>query len=161
MFPKKRAMIIKEADKKDVNEITSLYLEGIIDEFKTQKTLKSKEEVFSAINKNWQVHMLKKGLESESEKIIVIREKNKIIGFGHAKISKISKRGLIDKIYILSKFRKMGYAELIIKELLKWLSQKKAKSIRANMLITNKPSLKLFDKFGFKSLYSYTLMERK
>jgi len=146
-------MKIKKAKLKDIPKIEEIFVKGITDEGKLQFSKKKLKEFLEDIKKfkRKRLNEFKKNIKSTLSYVIVVEEKEEIIGFGSADVLKENKKfGATPMIYVEKEFRKKGVASKIKKELLKWLKSKKVKYVSTGMFIKNKPSINLNKKFGFK-----------
>lgn len=145
----KNNMVTIKANKKDFNSIKEIYLEGVVDEFHTQYSKKSKEKIFKESFVKERLNKIKKGINSKKDLILISKENSNVVGFGHFKISK-EHIGWLDKGYVKKEFRKKGVAKTIIQEAMKWFNKKNIKTLRAAIFVNNIPSSNLIKSFGFK-----------
>ena len=146
-------MEIRKAKKEEIEIIDKIYCEGIFDEVKLQFPKKTKKEIMSDLEKHKKERIkgFNKDFVSPLNYLVVIKEDNKIVAFGQAKVNKHNKKKAeIEKVYVLKEYRKRGFASRILKELLKWLKNKEVESVTSGIFIKNVPSIKIHEKFGFK-----------
>jgi len=146
-------MKIREAKLKDIHKVGKIYVDAVADEGKLQFSGKKLKEFLEDTKKykRKRLEEVKKDIRSSLAYVIVVEEKNEIIGFGIANVNKENKKfGATPMIYIKKDFRGKGIGSKIKKKLLKWLKSKKVKYAFTRMFIKNKPSLNLNKKFGFE-----------
>ncbi|MEK6875687.1 MAG: GNAT family N-acetyltransferase [Nanoarchaeota archaeon] len=143
---------IRTASTKDIPDIDQVYVEGVIDEIKTQFPKRSKESIIKEMNKarKERIFGFKKDIKSKDNYWVVAEINNKIIGFANAEIKK--NEGMLRMLYIDKIFRKKGIGKKLTKIRIKWLRRKKVKSISAGILIKNKASINNLKNFGFKPI---------
>jgi len=148
-------MKIRKATKKDIDEIDRIYVSAETDGMKLQfpKEWKSMLKNFKK-NEKLRKKDFRKDIISKNNYWVVVEEEGKIAGFGNAEIKKNynEKNGMITMIYVDDKFRRRGIGTIIVKELIKWLKNKKVKNIESAAYINNKPSIKMQTKLGFKPI---------
>ncbi len=146
-------MKIREAKLKDIPKIEEIFVEGIADEGKLQhsgKRFKDFIDYFKKLKRK-RIEEFKKDIKNNQTYVIVVEEKEEIIGFGITIIDKEDKKyGETPMIYVKKEFRRKGIGSKIKRELLRWLKNKKVKYASTKIFITNKPSIKLNEKFGYK-----------
>ncbi len=146
-------MKIRKATLKDIPELDNIYVRGVIDEVKLQSPKRTKKNILKELGKRKKdrIKGFKDSIISPKKKLIVIKEKESIIGLGEAEIKDFDKtKAEITKIYIDKNNRKKGLGSKLMKELLKWLKKKKVKSVTGGIFIKNEASINLCKKFGFK-----------
>ena len=90
----------------------------------------------------------------------VAEENGKIIGyiegsvFKNYDIFKIKKKGLIDTLYVLPKYRKKGVAKKLVNEILKWFRSKGIKHFTLGTHALHKKAILFWKHMGFKE-YNY------
>lgn len=144
-------MKIRKATEKDLNRIDEIYTEGTIDEKKLQFPRYSKKKILDELNskKKSRISKTKKALKNKKEYWVVAEENKEIIGFGQAYLRN-KDVGVTESAYVDKKHRRKGVGRKIMKELIKWIKNKKMKHIESNVLVKNTPSIKLQETFGFK-----------
>jgi len=146
-------MVIKmrKATLQDLKKIDEIYVEGSIDEGKSQFPNVSIKELKKDLGKHQTSRRrgFREYLKSKKHYWIVVEENKEIIGFGQAWI-KNKDTGITESVYVDRTFRKRGVGKKIMKELIKWLKNKKVKNIESSCYIKNKSSAKLHEKLGFK-----------
>jgi len=145
-------MKIRKAQIKDLKEIDEIYKEGRLDEEKDQSPRKSEREILTDLNnsKKDRLSGFRKAIYSSKEKFLIYEEGGKIIGFGGAALSNKKRGAEITLIYLRRGYRKKGVGSKILRELLKWLKEKKESKVHVTMDVTNDASINLHKKFGFK-----------
>ena len=141
---------IRKAVEKDLKAMDEIYLEGVVDELKTQFPKRSKLSIIREMNqyKKQRVVDFKKDIKSKNEYWVVAEKENKILGFGSAEIK--GKEGKLILLYIKKDFRRKGLGRKLTNERIKWLKKKGVKTISAGMLINNKASRNNLESIGFK-----------
>ena len=144
-------MKIRKANVSDLRRIDEIYVEGSIDEGKYQFPNISLKEMKKDLDKkqNSRRQGFRRYMKSKKYYWIVAEEKGKIIGFGQVRI-KNKDTGITESVYVDRKYRKRGVGKDIMKEMIKWLKNKKLKYIESSAYLRNKPSVKLHEKLGFK-----------
>ena len=145
-------MKIRKATKKDLKILDEIYLEGVIDELRTQYPKRSKLSIIREMNKYKKQRVVDFGKDIKDKKQywIVAEINGGIVGFGSAEVK--DKEGRLALLYIKKKFRRKGVGKKLTEERMKWLKKKGAKKVSAGMLINNKASRKNLDKIGFKPI---------
>ena len=145
-------MEIRKANLKDLKDIDEIYVTSCIDEVRMQFPKRPRKNIERELVK-WKKDRLKgfrKDILSKNNYWVVVEEKEKIVGFGEAVISKRDKKTAdITMVYLKKDFRKRGIGSKIMNELLRWLRKKKVKFVSGGAFVKNKPSLSLCKKFGF------------
>ncbi len=144
-------MKIRKANVSDLRRIDEIYVEGSIDEGKYQFPNISLKEMKKDLDKkqNSRRQGFRRYMKSKKHYWIVAEEKGKIIGFGQVWI-KNKDTGITESVYVDRKYRKRGVGKDLMKEMIKWLKNKKLKYIESGAYLRNKPSVKLHEKLGFK-----------
>ena len=144
-------MKIRKANVSDLRRIDEIYVEGSIDEGKYQFPNISLKEMKKDLDKkqNSRRQGFRRYMKSKKHYWIVAEEKGKIIGFGQVWI-KNKDTGITESVYVDRKYRKRGVGKDLMKEMIKWLKNKKLKYIESSAYLRNKPSVKLHEKLGFK-----------
>ena len=144
-------MKIRKANVSDLRGIDEIYVEGSIDEGKYQFPNISLKEMKKDLDKkqNSRRQGFRRYMKSKKHYWIVAEEKGKIIGFGQVWI-KNKDTGITESVYVDRKYRKRGVGKDLMKEMIKWLKNKKLKYIESGAYLRNKPSVKLHEKLGFK-----------
>jgi L-amino acid N-acyltransferase YncA len=144
-------MKIRKANVSDLRGIDEIYVEGSIDEGKYQFPNISLKEMKKDLDKkqNSRRQGFRRYMKSKKHYWIVAEEKGKIIGFGQVWI-KNKDTGITESVYVDRKYRKRGVGKDLMKEMIKWLKNKKLKYIESSAYLRNKPSVKLHEKLGFK-----------
>lgn len=146
-------MKIRKAKKDDLKRIDEIYRRGVIEEVKLQFPKKSNKKIEDELKK-WERDRAKDfehSIKSPKTYLVVLGNKQEIYGFGEAQIMSYDKtKAEITKIYVEKEYQRKGFASKIMKELLKWLKNKKVKSVSSGIFIKNKPSINLNKKFGFE-----------
>ena len=146
-------MKIRKAKLKDIPEIDNIYVKGVIDEVKLQSPKRTRKDILKEMKKykKERINGFKSFIKSPKKKLIVIEESGLIIGLGEAEIKDFdNSKAEITKIYIDKTKRRKGVGSKLMRELLKWLKNRKVKSVTGGIFIKNKVSLNLCKKFGFK-----------
>ncbi len=147
---------IKEAQKKDINELVELLIDFKINltpltPLKAQKTRKEIKPKY----------LIKKYLEKEicnKKNLFLVAEKNNsLVGFvlGKIKIKEHSvfkeiKYGSIENLWVCEKHRRKGLSKEFYKTLLNWFKKNNCKYISIKTLSKN-PIKKIYEKWGFES----------
>ena len=96
---------------------------------------------------------------SKGNKIFVVIENNKVVGFVSGRIlnqqgKTIEKYGKLDDLFILKKFRGSGFAAKLVDSLLNWFKNNKCKYV-VLFASPDKPIQKYYSKIGFDTIYYY------
>ena len=144
-------MKIRRATIRDLKKIDQIFVEGSIDEIKLQFPKKKDSEILKEFEdcKNSRRQGFKRYMKNKKHYLIVIEDKNEIIGFGQAWI-KNKNKGLTESVYVDKNLRKKGAGKKIMKDMIKWLKKQKVKNIESSCYIKNIPSVKLHEKLGFE-----------
>lgn len=154
-------MKIRKAQIKDLKEIDEIYMEGQIYEEKKKVHKKNKKEILVDLNKSRKDRLngFKETIQSPKSKILVCEENKKIIAFGNATLGNKKRGAEISLIYVRTKYHKKGIGSKILNELLKYLKREGESKVYATIDDTNKASIKLNKKAGFKRVAIF--MEKK
>jgi len=141
-------MIIRQANKKDLNQLVTLEKDFLI---ATQKMLKPEFKLFDeATSKS---EFLKK-IKDNDCLILVAEKKKKIIAFSVNEIKKaqLNKRfineGKISGIFVSKYYRKRGISSLLLKDSIKWFKSKRCIYLQLNVF-KNNPAKDIYKKWGF------------
>ena len=141
---------IKEAKRRDINSIVRLSKE-LADFFsKIDDYYKSGKEQEAGIKK-W----LLKNLGKRNFKILIVKDGNKILAFGIAKIEKPKqyckpkKIGKLVSLYVKEKHRKKGIGKQIFDKFLEWFKSRNIKYIELSVDSRNKIATSAYKKYGF------------
>ena len=141
---------IGEAKRKDINSIVELN-KGLANfHRKIDKYYKSGEDWREAFMK----HLIK-NFGKKNFKILVAKDKNKVIGYFTGAIQKPKpyavprKIGRISDAFVLAKYRGKGVGEQLFGEFIKWFKANKIKNIELSVDSRNKIGLSAWKKYGF------------
>lgn len=141
---------IRKAKKKDLKEICDVVAEGKVDEERMQYPKKKKTELekqFDDAKKIW-MKKYKKEIGSKNDVLFVAEVEGKIVGVAKVLIEK--KRGELERLYLLRKYRGFGIGKALTKFRVDYLKKKGVKWIDTYIYVKNKKSLKLHEDLGFK-----------
>lgn len=143
-------MKIRKAKKEDLKIIDEIYLEGVIDELRTQYPKRSKKDILKEINKYKKQRIVDfgKDIKDKNQYWIVAEVDKEIVGFGSSEIK--NKEGRLVLLYVKKFFRRKGIGRKLTEERINWLKKKGIKKVWAGMLINNKSSRNNLEKMGFK-----------
>jgi len=98
----------------------------------------------------------KRCIHSGNRRLLIAKEKDSIIGYSLGKISKrppvfkTREMGFVNDMYVISKFRKQGVANMFLEELFAWFKSKKLRNIEIHVHTKNEIGKKAWAKYGFK-----------
>lgn len=142
---KRGKMKIQNAAKKDFEEYYKLKMEDFNEYSKLigMKITSTKKESNTEFNRI---------LSSKNDLLLLMKEKNKIIGFVHGTIIKISDftKANIEYLYVTKEYRRKGVAEKLIKEFIKIAKSEKAKKLFLKVNINNENAIRLYKKLNFE-----------
>jgi len=151
-------MEIRKANKKDFGKLLELIIQNTKYNIKLDKmTLKPQKLNWESLEeiKKTESEELKKDFRNSKKKIFVAVLEEKIIGF--IKISFLgknpyikTKRGEIDELFVLEDYRKKGIGKALIKKGFFLFKSKEIKLISISVISNNIPTLKIYEKLGFK-----------
>lgn len=143
-------MKIRKATENDLKVIDKIYLEGVVDELRTQYPKRSKSSIIREINKYKKQRIVdfKKDIKDKKQYWIVAEVGGDIVGFGSADTK--YDQGRLVLLYIKKEFRRKGIGKKLTKERMKWLKKKGAKKVYSGMLLNNLASRRNLEKIGFK-----------
>ena len=98
----------------------------------------------------WNENILRKELEDENSKYIVIKEKDKILGFAGVWISPVDAQ--ITNIVVKKDSRKNGIGSLLLERLIEIAKNAKQEVLRLEVNENNKPAINLYNKYGFEQV---------
>ena len=98
----------------------------------------------------WNENILRKELEDENSKYIVIKEKDKILGFAGVWISPVDAQ--ITNIVVKKDSRKNGIGSLLLERLIEIAKNAKQEVLRLEINENNKPAINLYNKYGFEQV---------
>lgn len=100
-------------------------------------------------------------IKSKDDVILVLEEKNKIIGFIMATVHKPTEKALIENLYIDEKFRGNKLSLKLVNKCLDLLKEKGCSYVFALVKLYNKEVVKLFESFNFNKGYDFSWVEKK
>lgn len=110
----------------------------------------------SEINGSVWVKLVREGLTSGKNFLLVAKNKNKLVGFAYASIFRdypfvVSELvGAINDVYVSPEYRGKGIGKKLLAECLSKLKAKGVNSVRVTVLTESKAANKLYEKSGFK-----------
>lgn len=143
-------MKITEAKKKDINSIVKLGREMADFHRKFDGYYKPGEEMEDFLRK-----ISSKSLGKRNIKILIVKNKNKILGYGIAHIEKPKvyvkpkKIGYIAGLYIKMPYRRKGIGKEIFDKFLGWFKSRNIKNIELSVDSRNKIGRGAWKKYGF------------
>jgi len=110
----------------------------------------------SALKKEYE-----KSLKNKNEIIIFLEIDNIIISYLHGSFYEnlYTSGGYIEDIFVLKKFRKKGYARLMINYFIKEIKKRKYSQITLEVNVKNKKAINFYKKIGLK-LHHYGFKKR-
>ena len=101
------------------------------------------------------VRWIKNSIHGYVDKIFVIKENKKVLGYITCKLISISKKlyGLIDLIAVDKRFRGKGIGTYLIEGALKWFAAR-VKSVYVATQASNIEAIRLYEKHGFRMVNS-------
>lgn len=145
-------MQIRNVNQKDFNELFELVMENMVYHMKLTKL---NWEPISKIRKA-EFSELKKDLKNPKTKIFVYEIQGKIVGYvncslqGKNPYTKTKKKGEINDLFVLEKYRKQGIGKALIKKAISFFKSKNVKNISISVNSNNIPTLRVYEKLGFK-----------
>ncbi len=143
-------MKIEALKQEDIDEIVKLKASLFNYHLKIDKFYKPRKG-FREMYKN---HM-ETALHSETHKIFVAKENQKILGFIEGSITQISNffeknvLGCVSEIFVKEEHRQKGVAKKLLENLLKWFKSKRIKTIEVVVDSRNKKAIKAWESLGF------------
>jgi ribosomal protein S18 acetylase RimI-like enzyme len=138
--------MIRRANKEDANKLDELLTMLIHDE---------RKEYDNNINpnfvvKNWYI----KYIDDESRLLLLDEEDGKITAFIYGYVVNedniiLKKRSVLDALYVIKEYRKLGIADKLVKEFIKWSEEKDAKYFEVSVMTNNKVAKHLYEKNSF------------
>lgn len=112
------------------------------------------EEIKNTLQKDfddfWNYEIFKQELVNNNSSYLVLRYDNEIVCFGGLK--KILDTADIMNIVTKKSHRNMGFAKLLLKELINLAKEEKLKFITLEVNEHNKPAIHLYETFNFKQV---------
>lgn len=112
------------------------------------------EEIKSALQKDfddfWNYEIFKEELVNNNSSYLVLRYDDEIVCFGGLK--KILDTADIMNIVTKKSYRNMGFARIILNELINIAKEENLKSITLEVNENNKPAIHLYELFNFKQV---------
>jgi ribosomal protein S18 acetylase RimI-like enzyme len=141
---------IEEAKRKDINSIVKLNM--ALDNYhrKFDEYYKSGEELKKGFKK-W----LLKNFSKRNFKVLVAKDKNKILAYGIASIekprpyAKPKKIGKLMNLYVKERYRKRGIGKQIFDKFLEWFKSRNIKHIELSVDARNQIAISAYKKYGF------------
>ena len=145
---------IRKAKKEDFNQ----YLELRKESLKEYSNIVGKKIILSDLKIKKEFNEI---FSSSKRFLLVSENKKEINGFlmGTLLNSIWQKSGYLDDIFVSNKVRKKGVGKLLIKEFMRILKLKKAKTLRLGVNPKNKTASKMYKKLGFETIHHE--MEKK
>lgn len=148
-------MKIRDAKIKDANRLDELLTELIHDETQYDHNLNNN----CVITENY---ISRIGLEGH--KLLVAEIDNKIIGYLYGFIYQIPNIwnepvAILDALFIEEKYRRNGYASMLIEEFKVFAKENGACRIELKVVTNNKCALKLYEKHNFEETKKYMYLE--
>jgi len=143
-------MKIIEAKKKDINCIIKMNKEMADYHWKIDNYYKSGREIEFGFKK-W----ILKNFGKRNFKILIAKEKNKILGYGIAEIKKPKpyirpkKIGHLTNLYVKEKYRRHGIGRQIFDKFLEWFKSREIKHIELSVDSRNQIGISAYQKYGF------------
>jgi ribosomal protein S18 acetylase RimI-like enzyme len=106
-----------------------------------------------------------KALYRKNKLFLAAVDKDRIVGFILARIikhregNKVYLEGKISEIFITSKYRGQGIAELMWQQVFKWFKQNKVEFLQLHVFAGNQTPIDIYKKWGFKPMG--LIMKRK
>lgn len=140
-------MMIREANMNDLENLFPVFMEGYLFHYEGRK------DVFSAPNELFLRDELIEHICSTEQKIIILIEKENIVGYLSYKIKTKGKENVlwIDELVITESQRNKGYAKKLIGRIEDIAKGIKAKRIELNCWAFNANALELYKKCGFST----------
>jgi ribosomal protein S18 acetylase RimI-like enzyme len=141
---------IEEAKRKDLNSIVKLGMALAEYHRKFDEYYKSGKER----KKEFKKLLLKKS-GKRNFKVLVAKDKNKILAYGIASIEKPAlyakpkKIGKLTNLYVKERYRKRGIGKQIFDEFLEWFKSRDIKHIELSVDARNQIAISAYKKYGF------------
>jgi len=151
---------IYECEVEDVDDsVKELWLGLAREMFEIERLI-----VPSEANGDKWVELVREGLASGQNLLLVAKNGGKPVGFAYAGIFpehfEVSRLvGAIHDVYVLSEFRGRGIGKKLIIECLNRMKAAGAKLVRLQVLTENKAAIELYEKLGFKT-YRYGMIKQ-
>ena len=145
-------MQIRNTNQKDFKELFELVMENMKYHMKLTKL---NWEPISKIRKA-ELSELRKDFKNSKTKIFVSEVEGKIVGYVNCSLqeknpyTKTKKKGEINDLFVLEKYRKQGIGKALINETISFFKSNNVKNISISVNSNNIPTLKVYEKFGFK-----------
>jgi ribosomal protein S18 acetylase RimI-like enzyme len=154
-------MKIRKAKLEDLDEVVKLSLEEER-HFKRQE----KDDIYALKNKRSHVKIAKNKIIKKEKVVVVAEDNGKLVGYLYGGIwrtpsCKITKRGVLDDIFILTKYRDKGTGTKLAEAFFNWLKERKIKHIVLYVSKINEKAIKLYERIGFKINYFEMLKKLK
>ena len=100
-------------------------------------------------------NLTKKRIENPGTKVCLAIENDRIIGYAIGCLNEqhpifdLGKEGLIDDLYVDVNFRRLGYANLLVKELMNWFCENEVEQVVLNVYASNIKGDAFWTKQGF------------
>ena len=141
---------IGEAKRKDIRSIVELGKEIADYHRRIDDYYISGEEIEKLLRKN-----LEKILGKRNSKVLLAKDKNKILAYGIAFIEKPKayvkpkKIGHLADLYVKKEYRNKGIGRQMFNKFLEWFKSHKIKHVELTVDTKNKIAIKAFKKYGF------------
>lgn len=150
-------MRIRDYKKSDHKQILRLLAEFLI--YKRETYGKEALEFDNHIDKKREryIKSILKSFENKDSHFLVAEDDEKIIGYIIGKTAlneyKIkNKAGHIQSFYVMKKYRGTGVGKELYNSLIKWFKEKKCDHLDLDVYATNKKSVNIYKKWGFKPI---------
>ena len=145
-------MNIRKIIKEDFEEVISLVMQNMNYHMKLNKF---NWESIANIRKE-ELKELRKDFNSSKTKIFVAERDKKIIGYinfsflGKSPYTKTKKKGVINDLFILGKYRRKGVGEALVREARLLFKSRGIKNVTISVISSNFSTLRFYEKIGFK-----------
>ena len=143
---------IREARKKDLDEILKLDLNLLDYEAKIDTSLKSSNQKIKEFEKDFII----KKFNDKNARIFIAMFNFKIIGFCYGFVQKLDPNHRINPVgylcscYVKGKYRGRGIGEQLANKLINWFKSKRIKRVVLDVTKKNINAIKVWRKLGFK-----------
>ena len=154
-------MKIRKGKLEDLDEIVKLSLEEE-KHFKRQE----KDDIYALKNKKSHVKIARDKITKKDKVVFVAEDNGKLAGYLYGGTwrtpsCRIAKRGVLDDVFILEKYRDAGTGTKLAEAFFKWLKERKIKYAVLYVSRINGKAIKLYERLGFKINYFEMLKKLK